>query len=70
MALAQFPHRSQVEVEFKAFELDPAAGKSIGKNIHEAIAEKYGISMEEAKRQTAGSVNRRQAWGFVMILTT
>ncbi|MBF5066093.1 DsbA family oxidoreductase, partial [Salmonella enterica subsp. enterica serovar Istanbul] len=46
MALAQFPHRDQVEVEFKAFELDPAAEKGIGKNIHEAIAEKYGISME------------------------
>ncbi|WP_342399739.1 DsbA family oxidoreductase [Weizmannia sp. FSL W8-0676] len=54
MALAQFPHRNQVEVEFKAFELDPAAEKGIGKNIHEAIAEKYGISMEEAKKANRG----------------
>ncbi|MCH1624302.1 DsbA family oxidoreductase [Ferdinandcohnia quinoae] len=54
LALEQFPNRDQVEVEFKSFELDPNSQVFSGKNIHEAIAAKYGISLEEAKRANAG----------------
>lgn len=53
-ALEQFPNRDQVEVEFKSFELDPNSQVFSGKNIHEAIASKYGVSVEEAKRMNAG----------------
>jgi len=49
-ALTQFPHRDQVEVEFKSFELDPNSPKNIGKNIHEVLASKYGMSLEQAKK--------------------
>lgn len=49
-AIEQFPHRDQVEVEFKSFELDPNASKFTGKNIHELIASKYGLSIEQAKQ--------------------
>jgi len=50
MALDQFPHKNEVEVEFKSFELDPNAAMYSGKNIHEVLASKYGMSIEEAKR--------------------
>ncbi|MBU8880450.1 DsbA family oxidoreductase [Bacillus sp. FJAT-29790] len=48
-AIAHFPHKDQVEVEFKSFELDQNAPKYSGKNIHEVLAAKYGMSIEQAK---------------------
>jgi predicted DsbA family dithiol-disulfide isomerase len=49
-ALSQFPHRDNVEVEFKSFELDPNSPAYSGKSIHEALASKYGMSIEQAKQ--------------------
>jgi predicted DsbA family dithiol-disulfide isomerase len=49
-ALSQFPHRDSVEVEFKSFELDPNSPAYNGKSIHEALASKYGMSIEQAKQ--------------------
>ncbi|MBT2701263.1 DsbA family oxidoreductase [Bacillus sp. ISL-40] len=54
VALDQFPHRDQVEVEFKSFELDPNSPKNIGQNIHEVLAKKYGMSVEKAKEANQG----------------
>ena len=53
-ALDQFPHKDQVEVEFKSFELDPNSPKNIGQNIHEVLAGKYGMSVEQAKQANQG----------------
>ncbi|GGJ66738.1 protein disulfide-isomerase [Anoxybacillus voinovskiensis] len=52
-ALSSFPHRENVEVVFRSFELDPKAKKETSLSIHEMIAQKYGISVEEAKRANA-----------------
>jgi predicted DsbA family dithiol-disulfide isomerase len=49
-ALALFPFRDQVEVEFKSFELDPYSPKYNGKSIHEVLAKKYGMSLDQAKQ--------------------
>jgi len=49
-ALSQFPNKDKVEVEFKSFELDPNANLYSGKSIHEALATKYRMSVEEAKK--------------------
>ncbi|WP_075981859.1 DsbA family oxidoreductase [Bacillus massilinigeriensis] len=49
LALSQFPHKESVEIEFKSFELDPYSPKYSGKSIHEALAEKYRMSIEQAK---------------------
>jgi predicted DsbA family dithiol-disulfide isomerase len=54
VALDQFPHRDQVEVEFKSFELDPNSPKNIGQNIHEVLAKKYGMSVGKAKEANQG----------------
>ncbi|MRG86109.1 DsbA family oxidoreductase [Salinibacillus xinjiangensis] len=53
-ALDRFPHQNDVELEFKSFELDPNAQEYNGKSIHEALASKYGMSVEEAKRANEG----------------
>jgi len=50
MALDQFPHKNEVDVEFKSFELDPNSPVYSGKSIHEALASKYGMSIEQAKQ--------------------
>lgn len=50
MALDQFSHKNEVDVEFKSFELDPNAQLYSGKSIHEVLASKYGMSIEEAKK--------------------
>ena len=54
LALDQFPYKDQVEVEFKSFELDPNSPKNIGQNIHEVLAQKYGMSVEKAKEANQG----------------
>lgn len=53
-ALNQFPHKDQVEVEFKSFELDQNAPEYSGESIYEVVAAKYGMSIEKAKRAHEG----------------
>lgn len=53
-ALQQFPHKDQVEVEFKSFELDPNSPEYSGQNIHEVLAKKYGMSIDQAKQANHG----------------
>lgn len=48
MALENYENRNEVEVIFKSFELSPNAKKKYEGNIHEIIAAKYGISLEQA----------------------
>ncbi|MFO1442557.1 DsbA family oxidoreductase [Bacillus sp. Bva_UNVM-123] len=64
MALAQFPHREQVEVEYKAFELDPNSPEYNGKSIHEILAVKYGMSIEQAKQANEGVGKQAESVGL------
>jgi predicted DsbA family dithiol-disulfide isomerase len=52
-ALAQFPHRADVEVVWRAFELDPSAPRAApaaaGASYGERLARKYGKSVAEAE---------------------
>ncbi|WP_160686631.1 DsbA family oxidoreductase [Clostridium sp. C2-6-12] len=49
MALNDFEHKEEVELVVKSFELDPKSKKKFDESIHEIIAKKYGISVEQAK---------------------
>lgn len=49
-ALRAFPHRDDVEVEWKSFQLDPSLTKTFGKSIHEYLAERKGMSLEQARQ--------------------
>ncbi len=47
-ALREFPHRDVVEVTYRSFELDPHATVDSGRSTTEMLAEKYGVSLEQA----------------------
>lgn len=69
-ALASFPHRENVEVVSRSFELDPHAKKETPLSIHEIIAQKYGISVEEAKRANADIGKQAEALGLTFRFET
>jgi predicted DsbA family dithiol-disulfide isomerase len=49
-ALASFPQRDQVEVVWRAFELDPSApGERVG-DYAEMLAAKYGVPVEQGQQ--------------------
>lgn len=49
-ALAQFPHRDQVEVIWHSFQLDPDAPRTTEEPTSEMLARKYGMSLEQARQ--------------------
>ncbi|MCM3729435.1 DsbA family oxidoreductase [Neobacillus cucumis] len=64
LALEQFPHKEQVEVEFKAFELDPNSPMYNGESIHEVLANKYRMSVEQAKQANQNVGNQAATVGL------
>ena len=48
VALAQFEHKDEVEIEWKSFLLSPEMQTDPTKNIHQFLAEHKGISLDEA----------------------
>jgi predicted DsbA family dithiol-disulfide isomerase len=52
-ALDQFPHRDQVELTWRSFELDPSAPSERTSSSAEHLAGKYGMSVEDAERKNA-----------------
>ncbi|MGI4873969.1 MAG: DsbA family oxidoreductase [Janthinobacterium lividum] len=49
-ALAQFAHRSDVQVEWRSFELTPDFEPTPGESIHALLAKKKGVSESEGRR--------------------
>lgn len=49
-ALESFEHKDKVTIKYRSFELNPGAPKATGKTPHEFLAERKGISVEEAKQ--------------------
>ncbi|MGF7032500.1 putative DsbA family dithiol-disulfide isomerase [Paenibacillus mucilaginosus] len=47
-ALEQFPHREQIDVIFRSFELDPQSERDVNFDVHDMLAIKYGMSREQA----------------------
>ncbi|WP_040948783.1 DsbA family oxidoreductase [Gorillibacterium massiliense] len=48
-ALEQFPHRDKVQLIFRSFELNPDAPVETNQNMEQLLAQKYGITLEQAK---------------------
>jgi predicted DsbA family dithiol-disulfide isomerase len=48
-ALAEFEHRDEVRVRWRSFELDPSAPPERAGDRAERLAEKYGMSVEQAR---------------------
>jgi predicted DsbA family dithiol-disulfide isomerase len=52
-ALSQFPHRDQVSVEWKSFELDPNSPPVVGLTMSQILQRKYGMSEQQADEANA-----------------
>jgi predicted DsbA family dithiol-disulfide isomerase len=52
-ALAQFPHRDEVTVTWRSFELDPNAPQTYPGTLNERLARKLGVPVHEAARMNA-----------------
>ena len=53
-ALARFEHRAEVEVVWRSFELDPDAPAQPEGDLAEALARKYGSSVEQVHQRWEG----------------
>ncbi len=49
-ALAQFPQKDRVEIEWKSFQLSPELKTDPNKNINDFLAEHKGMSVEQARQ--------------------
>lgn len=47
-ALARFAHRDEVTVIWRSFELDPNAPRQDARSLNAYLAQKYGVSLDEA----------------------
>jgi predicted DsbA family dithiol-disulfide isomerase len=52
-ALAEFPHRDEVEVVYRSFELDPTAPEAATESTVEALARKWGTDVAGAREAMA-----------------
>jgi len=64
LALAQFEARDQVEVVWRSFELDPAHPHDAGGSLPEALAAKYGSTVEQAQAMIDGMSERAARVGL------
>jgi predicted DsbA family dithiol-disulfide isomerase len=51
-ALASFPHKDEVTVEWRSFELDPSAPARRQLSTNQQLAKKYGMTEEQARAAT------------------
>lgn len=63
-ALARFPHKDNVLVEWKSFELDPNAPATSDENTYSMLARKYGMSLDDAKARVAGVAEHASSVGL------
>lgn len=49
-ALEQFEHKQDIEIVWKSYQLDPEMKSDPSKTIHQMLAEKKGISVDQAAR--------------------
>ncbi len=64
-ALEQFAPQNEVVIEYKSFELNPQASIYAGKNMHQMLSEKHGMSIEQAKKAHAELEQQAALMGLV-----
>src|SRR4051812_8401872 len=63
-ALARFPHAAEVEVVYRAFELDPGTPRERTGDHNEHLARKYGLTVERAQQMNAQMTETAAAEGL------
>ncbi|WP_424768922.1 DsbA family oxidoreductase [Paenibacillus sp. sgz302251] len=64
LALEKFAHKDQIETVFRSFELDPGADANSNVSTYSMLASKYGMSVEQAKANTANVAEQAAAVGI------
>lgn len=64
-ALDQFPHKNQVDIVFKSFQLDPDATLYDGKSYYEKLSSKQGLRMGQAKHFAASIALQAKFIGLI-----
>jgi predicted DsbA family dithiol-disulfide isomerase len=62
--LAEFEHKDGVEVVFRSFELDPNRPKSDTGQVIPMLAEKYGMTLDQARAAEANVANNARQTGL------
>jgi predicted DsbA family dithiol-disulfide isomerase len=65
MALQQFDHKKDVEVVWRSFQLAPELKTEPDKNVHQFLAERKGMSIEQAKEMNDYVTNLARQVGLV-----
>jgi predicted DsbA family dithiol-disulfide isomerase len=63
-ALEQFPHRNEVEIVYRSYELDPNSKRDLPGDIHDMLASKYGMSREKAMAMNFNVGEQAQSVGL------
>jgi len=63
-ALAGFEHAVDVDVEYRSFELNPAAPSNEGQALDQRLADKYGVSIDEARAMNSRVTDAAAAEGL------
>lgn len=63
MALDKFPHKEEVKIEFKNYQLDPNTPPYTGQDFYESMAVKFG-SVEQSKQMMVGITQQAKAVGL------
>jgi predicted DsbA family dithiol-disulfide isomerase len=63
-ALARFEHRDEVEVRWRSFELDPTTPRAYEGNATQRLADKYGVSVDQARAMEQRVVDAAAADGL------
>jgi len=75
-ALSEFKHKNQVEVVYKAYQLNPNAPTKMVKNAYETFAEGHGMTKEQAKQrfdtftQNAKTVGLKYRYDIIQMTNT
>ena len=68
-ALEQFPHRGEVAVTYRSFELDPTAPPGANTATVELLASKYGMTLEQAREAQREMEQRAAKYGLTFRMT-
>ena len=63
-ALSGFPHRDEVEVAYRSFELDPGWPKDLRETAHSMLTRKYGMPEAQARAAEARIAGLAEAEGL------
>lgn len=63
-ALELFPHKDQVEVIYRSYELNPNEQRDTDQTTYDSLAKKYGMSVQEAKSMTENVVAQARTVGL------